>query len=603
MEILTDLQLSELAQVIKVTQKERLVGPDGSWAEFLQAKHPKFKLVDPNKHDRQTIMQFLEGLLQKPENLSSSEAVSDDDNVDEGANKEDTCSQFLTRYLNWMAWKKEIKSSVTENQLAHSHVSPASSEEIEANKAVWKLVERTRNHPRYAELYNLPSYKKGWTWVRKRASGGASQLRLFALDCEMVETDVDSKSLVGLCLVDEEGTAMYKTLVKPKGKVLNYRTELTGLEEKDLEGVSLTLQKARKAIKKLLSKGAILVGHSLQNDLTALQLDHCDVIDTALLFTYQGLPQSTPSLKDLAKTLLGIDMRKGAEGHHDSFEDAAVTMKLLQHELGNKDSTGVLQPPDFKVPKEDLSKLLVHSIPAGVTEEDFRRVFSSSYASTSVTNADEQGRKKKDTGRSDGIAQGGKSQLVPSFESIEGDLSNKKVVLIFKHAGVANEAFKNLEGPQTFDSLGRATKTVSIGPKKNIKVRKMACHNGQAFGKDKQSPSAPSRKRVAPRSTTAKPSPKSSGPSGPVVGKAPKAEENSVRITDAERQAEEALTKAREAQTALQQIREAARLAETKLLEAQAAALDAQERALKSKKEEEPRDGLNQPVAGKRRRT
>jgi hypothetical protein len=46
--------------------------------------------------------------------------------------------------------------------------------------------------------------------IRKRASGGSPPPRLFALDCEMVETDVESKSLVGLCVVDEDGNAVYK---------------------------------------------------------------------------------------------------------------------------------------------------------------------------------------------------------------------------------------------------------------------------------------------------------------------------------------------------------------------------------------------------------
>ena len=113
-------------------------------------------------------------------------------------------------------------------------------------------------------------------------------------------------------------------------------------------------------------------GHSLYNDLAALRLDHSDIIDTALIFSYKwgreggggeggegthrkgdfscmcrpyydiksahcsscihpalrdlvraclnaaplglprrGLPQCSPGLKDLAKTLLQIDMRKG----------------------------------------------------------------------------------------------------------------------------------------------------------------------------------------------------------------------------------------------------------------------------------------------------
>ena len=45
--------------------------------------------------------------------------------------------------------------------------------------------------------------------LRKRAKGD-SMPRMYSLDCEMVETDLESSSLVGLCLVDEEGKAVYK---------------------------------------------------------------------------------------------------------------------------------------------------------------------------------------------------------------------------------------------------------------------------------------------------------------------------------------------------------------------------------------------------------
>ena len=45
--------------------------------------------------------------------------------------------------------------------------------------------------------------------LRKRAKGG-SMPKMYSLDCEMVETDLETSSLVGLCLVDEEGKAVYK---------------------------------------------------------------------------------------------------------------------------------------------------------------------------------------------------------------------------------------------------------------------------------------------------------------------------------------------------------------------------------------------------------
>ena len=69
---------------------------------------------------------------------------------------------------------------------------------------------QTRRHARYEHLYDLPSFEKGWAFVKRRVVSGGVMPRLYALDCEMVETDIDSDSLVGLCLVDETGKAVYK---------------------------------------------------------------------------------------------------------------------------------------------------------------------------------------------------------------------------------------------------------------------------------------------------------------------------------------------------------------------------------------------------------
>ena len=35
----------------------------------------------------------------------------------------------------------------------------------------WELVARTRKHARYAQMYGLPSYNKGWAWVRWMTGG------------------------------------------------------------------------------------------------------------------------------------------------------------------------------------------------------------------------------------------------------------------------------------------------------------------------------------------------------------------------------------------------------------------------------------------------
>jgi hypothetical protein len=109
----------------------------------------------------------------------------------------------------------------------------------------WDLVAATRRHPRYRSLFTFPSYLKGWARTHRRCvpavgradgegAGGTGRAarpidaarhqregggpacqgrplpRLMGLDCEMALTADGSKTLIGLALVDEEGTVVYK---------------------------------------------------------------------------------------------------------------------------------------------------------------------------------------------------------------------------------------------------------------------------------------------------------------------------------------------------------------------------------------------------------
>ncbi|KAL5547249.1 hypothetical protein UlMin_006936 [Ulmus minor] len=112
-------------------------------------------------------------------------------------------------------------------------------------------------------------------------------------------------------------------IVNPNKEVLDYRTEITGMTTTDFDGVTCLLADIQKSMKKLLSKGYILVGHSLSNDLQALNIDHAWVIDTSFIFKYSGGPiNRRPSLNNLCKV-----QKLGAP--HNCLDDALAAMKLV----------------------------------------------------------------------------------------------------------------------------------------------------------------------------------------------------------------------------------------------------------------------------------
>ncbi len=85
-----------------------------------------------------------------------------------------------------------------------------------------------------------------------------------------------------------------------------------------------TLKQAQAQVQALLHGQSILVGHSLDNDLQALQLGHPRVIDTSCLYARKG---HKLKLRDLAYRHLGLKIQTGK---HDSAEDARAALALAR---------------------------------------------------------------------------------------------------------------------------------------------------------------------------------------------------------------------------------------------------------------------------------
>lgn len=156
------------------------------------------------------------------------------------------------------------------------------------------------------------------------------QTKQVAVDCEMVGAGVGGREnqLARVSLVNSFGETIYDTFVAPMQKVFDYRTEFSGVRPEDLQGAPefKTVQIDVAA----LTKGRILVGHSINNDLKVLLLSHPrkDIRDTANYKPFKKLLKTQyPSLKKLAKEILQVDIQSG---EHSSVEDARCTMKIFQ---------------------------------------------------------------------------------------------------------------------------------------------------------------------------------------------------------------------------------------------------------------------------------
>ncbi|RTG84158.1 RNA exonuclease 1 [Schistosoma bovis] len=95
---------------------------------------------------------------------------------------------------------------------------------------------------------------------------------MYAVDCEMVLTSVGSE-LARVTMVDEKATVMFDRLVKPPNPVKDYLTKFSGITREMLALIDTTLADIQRELAETLPGDAILVGHSIGNDLEAMKAD------------------------------------------------------------------------------------------------------------------------------------------------------------------------------------------------------------------------------------------------------------------------------------------------------------------------------------------
>ncbi|PWA54150.1 small RNA degrading nuclease 1 [Artemisia annua] len=406
MEKIENASKEVLVDIVKLAQKQGMKGENGGWKDFLKLYDTKVgvSLSDPARRSPEALIAFLKTFT----------------NVDD--------LKFFEKVL-------EKHDSVNQMEKKTDKMSPEQ-----------ELVYKTVGHPQYAMNYSFPSHEEGWMVTKSRKKNKAMRCNtMVAVDCEMVLCEDGTDALVRVCVVDRDLNVKLDELVKPDRAVADYRTHITGVAAKDLEQVTCSLQDVQVSMMKLLARGTILVGHSLNNDLQALKVDHTRVIDTSLVFKYwSGSNFRRPSLNDLCKSVLGYELRKEGEPH-DCLEDARAAMKLVLAKIETGvDDTAPAQHND--VNETDGTKLLCHRIPISIPGEKLLEV-------------------------------------IPGDFTIEVKTSKKaggdkySAFAVFKTKQEADQAFESFDVEQVKDSSGRPQKFISFkldsGLAGSLYVRKM----------------------------------------------------------------------------------------------------------------------------------
>ncbi|CAD5223974.1 unnamed protein product [Bursaphelenchus okinawaensis] len=155
---------------------------------------------------------------------------------------------------------------------------------------------------------------------------------VFVVDCEMCQTTACKSELTRVTLIDEEGNIVIDSFVKPKNKITDYVTCFSGVTKESLEGVTVTVEDVQETLQRVLPPNAILVGHSIENDLMAMRVSHPYCIDVGLIYSSKMNRRSRQSLKKLADCYLGETIQSSDNGHC-SYEDCWATLQLFKLKL------------------------------------------------------------------------------------------------------------------------------------------------------------------------------------------------------------------------------------------------------------------------------
>lgn len=168
------------------------------------------------------------------------------------------------------------------------------------------------------------------TW-RETTAFEHEGLTIFALDCEMCLVGTE-EVITRVSLINFKGEVVIDELVRPDADITDFKTKYLGITKEMLEGVTTTLRDIQDRLVATVAASDILIGHSLEHDLTVLKLKHLNVIDTAVIYDHDNGPPSKPSLRQLALKYLDRYIQTGEStgAGHSSVEDATACLDLVK---------------------------------------------------------------------------------------------------------------------------------------------------------------------------------------------------------------------------------------------------------------------------------
>ncbi|KAI9825264.1 MAG: hypothetical protein M1832_001298 [Thelocarpon impressellum] len=240
--------------------------------------------------------------------------------------EEKTWQNQRTRITEFLATTDELR----ENQYA-LHPASLTTEQERAEELRRRQLTPELNFSGWVDT-GVDDVKEGEVPEKDMEEGCVTAGReVLAMDCEMCKTDETDLTLTRVSLVGWDGAVVLDELVKPARPILDYLTPYSGITQAMLDPVTTTLAEVQQKLLKILHPRTLLVGQSLNADLTALKMTHPFIIDTSIIYPHPRGPPLKSSLKWLTQKYLGREIQKGhGTSGHSSIEDARACLDLVK---------------------------------------------------------------------------------------------------------------------------------------------------------------------------------------------------------------------------------------------------------------------------------
>ncbi|CCH41528.1 Oligoribonuclease [Wickerhamomyces ciferrii] len=196
---------------------------------------------------------------------------------------------------------------------------------------------------------------------------GPTKLSIYALDCEFVLMDDDTKQVGHVSLVDFYGDVVLDELVRPRGQIKkllfakrNDQVTYSDMEDtinrlkeihkgqtvvlppnngkitiSDIENAKYSFKEIQDKLLKIVTAEDVIIGHGVYEDFKALEWKHTQILDTIKIFD-NVVPDGSPSLKLLIGHFFGPEyIQEELSPYSGSVADAKAALDLAKIELYN----------------------------------------------------------------------------------------------------------------------------------------------------------------------------------------------------------------------------------------------------------------------------